>query len=76
MYQSFSLILILLLLSDCGNQPQQSIKFGVSPGPQATIMYAVKNAAQASGLDIQVMEYGNYQALNPALQTVLKPKLT
>ncbi len=43
------------------------IKVGVSAGPHAEIMEAVKKVAERNGLKIQIVEFSDYMQPNPAL---------
>jgi D-methionine transport system substrate-binding protein len=52
-----------------GAQPAlaQSIKVGVTPGPHAQILEAVKPVAKQAGLDVQIIEFSDYVIPNTAL---------
>src|SRR5579863_6578734 len=45
----------------------ETIKVGVTPGPHAQILEAVKSVAARNGLDIQIVEFTDYVAPNAAL---------
>lgn len=45
----------------------ETIKIGVTPGPHAQIMEAVKPLAAKEGLDLQVLEFSDYVIPNQAL---------
>jgi len=45
----------------------ETIKIGVTPGPHAQILEAVKPIAAKSGLDIQLIEFSDYVVPNAAL---------
>jgi D-methionine transport system substrate-binding protein len=45
----------------------QSIKVGVTPGPHAQVMEAVKPIAKKAGLDITIIEFSDYVIPNQAL---------
>ncbi|MBA4791329.1 MAG: MetQ/NlpA family ABC transporter substrate-binding protein [Pseudomonadota bacterium] len=46
----------------------QTIKIGVTPGPHAQILEAVKPIAAKKGLDIQIVEFSDYVVPNTALE--------
>ncbi|WP_127088517.1 MetQ/NlpA family ABC transporter substrate-binding protein [Aquabacter cavernae] len=46
----------------------QTIKVGVTPGPHAQILEAVKPIAAKKGLDIQIVEFSDYVVPNTALE--------
>src|ERR1700681_178285 len=46
----------------------ETIKVGVTAGPHAQILEAVKPIAAKKGLDIQIMEFSDYVVLNAALE--------
>jgi D-methionine transport system substrate-binding protein len=46
----------------------ETIKIGVTPGPHAQIVEAVKAIAAKKGLDIQIMEFSDYVVPNAALE--------
>jgi D-methionine transport system substrate-binding protein len=48
-------------------QQTQTIRVGVTPGPHAQIMEAVKPIAAKKGLDIKIMEFSDYVVPNEAL---------
>lgn len=63
--------IIALSISGCAVTPQiepNTIKVGVTSGPHATILYAVKQVAEQDGLTIEVVELDGYTAPNDALQ--------
>jgi D-methionine transport system substrate-binding protein len=45
----------------------ETIKVGVTPGPHAQILEAVKPIAAKNGLDIQIIEFTDYVVPNAAL---------
>src|SRR4029079_9993672 len=45
----------------------ETIKIGVTPGPHAQILEAVKPIAAKKGLDIQLIEFSDYVVPNAAL---------
>jgi D-methionine transport system substrate-binding protein len=47
----------------------ETIKIGVTPGPHAQILEAVKPIAAKNGLDIQIVEFTDYVMPNAALDT-------
>ncbi|WP_417772617.1 MetQ/NlpA family ABC transporter substrate-binding protein [Stappia sp.] len=47
----------------------KSIKVGVTPGPHAQIMEAVKELAAPKGLDIEILEFSDYVVPNEALNS-------
>lgn len=65
------LIIAALTTSSCAGIPSteaNTLKVGVTSGPHATILYAVKHAAEQNGLIIEVVELDGYTAPNDALQ--------
>ncbi len=50
-------------------QQSQIIKVGVTPGPHAQILEAVKPIAAKKGLDIQIVEFSDYVVPNAALES-------
>ncbi len=46
----------------------ETIKIGVTPGPHAQILEAVKPIAAKKGLDIQIVEFSDYVVPNTALE--------
>lgn len=46
----------------------ETIKVGVTPGPHAQILEAVKPVAAKKGLDIQIVEFSDYVVPNTALE--------
>src|SRR3954466_4990178 len=46
----------------------ETIKVGVTAGPHAQILEAVKPIAAKKGLDIQIMEFSDYVVPNAALE--------
>jgi D-methionine transport system substrate-binding protein len=46
----------------------ETIKVGVTPGPHAQVMEAVKAIAAKKGLDIQILEFSDYVVPNAALE--------
>ncbi|MEW6640701.1 MAG: MetQ/NlpA family ABC transporter substrate-binding protein [Pseudomonadota bacterium] len=49
-------------------QERKTIKIGVTPGPHAQIMEAVKPIAAQKGLDLQIVEFSDYVVPNAALE--------
>ncbi len=45
----------------------ETIKVGVTPGPHAQILEAVKPVAAQNGLDIEIIEFSDYVVPNAAL---------
>jgi lipoprotein, YaeC family len=70
-----ALIAIMATLAGCGGQKaaapapaeKKSIKVGVTNGPHAEIMEAVKKVAAKDGLEIQIVEFSDYMTPNIAL---------
>ncbi len=50
-----------------GAASAETIKVGVTPGPHAQILEAVKPIAAKQGLDIQIVEFSDYVVPNTAL---------
>lgn len=50
-------------------QQSQIIKVGVTPGPHAEILEAVKPIAARKGIDIQIIEFSDYVVPNAALES-------
>ncbi|MCR6735437.1 MAG: MetQ/NlpA family ABC transporter substrate-binding protein [Afipia sp.] len=50
-------------------QQSQIIKVGVTPGPHAQILEAVKPIAARKGIDIQIIEFSDYVVPNAALES-------
>jgi D-methionine transport system substrate-binding protein len=48
-------------------QTSQTLRIGVTPGPHAQILEAVKPLAAARGLDIRIIEFSDYVVPNTAL---------
>jgi D-methionine transport system substrate-binding protein len=48
-------------------QTSQTLRIGVTPGPHAQILEAVKRLAAARGLDIRIIEFSDYVVPNTAL---------
>ena len=46
----------------------ETIKIGVTPGPHAQILEAVKPIAAKNGLDIEIIEFTDYVVPNAALE--------
>src|ERR1700689_4001983 len=46
----------------------ETIKIGVTPGPHAQILEAVKPIAAKNGLDIEIIEFTDYVVSNAALE--------
>ena len=51
-------------------QTSQTLRIGVTPGPHAQILEAVKPLAAARGLDIRIIEFSDYVVPNTALPPV------
>jgi D-methionine transport system substrate-binding protein len=51
-----------------GTAGAETIKVGVTPGPHAQVMEAVKPIAAKKGLDIQIVEFSDYVVPNAALE--------
>jgi D-methionine transport system substrate-binding protein len=51
-----------------GSANAETIKVGVTPGPHAQILEAVKPIAAKKGLDIQIVEFSDYVVPNAALE--------
>ena len=56
-----------LLLAPGLARADQTIKIGVTPGPHAQILEAVKPIAAKKGLDIKIIEFSDYVVPNEAL---------
>lgn len=52
-----------------GAAQAQTIKVGVTPGPHAQILEAVKELAAPKGLDIEILEFSDYVVPNEALNS-------
>ncbi|MGL4558122.1 MAG: MetQ/NlpA family ABC transporter substrate-binding protein, partial [Afipia sp.] len=52
-----------------GAAQAETIKVGVTPGPHAQILEAVKPIAAKKGLDIQIVEFSDYVVPNAALES-------
>ena len=61
------LILTILLAGLSASAAAETIKVGVTPGPHAQILEAVKPIAAKKGLDIQLVEFSDYVVPNVAL---------
>src|SRR6185503_14046959 len=48
-------------------QQTQTVRIGVTPGPHAQILEAVKPIAAKKGLDIKIVEFSDYVVPNAAL---------
>lgn len=68
---SFRLPLILsaVLAAWSSAAGAEAIKIGVTPGPHAQILEAVKPIAAKRGLDIQLLEFSDYVVPNAALDS-------
>ncbi|WP_029006350.1 MetQ/NlpA family ABC transporter substrate-binding protein [Azorhizobium doebereinerae] len=64
-----SLALGLALSLGIGAAGAETIKVGVTPGPHAQILEAVKPIAAKQGLDIQIVEFSDYVVPNVALDS-------
>jgi D-methionine transport system substrate-binding protein len=62
---AFSAVAVLALT---GLARAETIKVGVTPGPHAQVMEAVKPIAARKGLDIQIIEFSDYVVPNAALE--------
>ena len=64
-------VAILAFAALAGSRPAsaqtQTLKIGVTPGPHAQILEAVKPIAAKNGLDIKIMEFSDYVVPNQAL---------
>ena len=65
--RTFSLALAASLLL-AGTASAEKIKIGVTPGPHAQILEAVKPIAAKKGLDIEIVEFSDYVVPNAALE--------
>lgn len=59
----------LALSLAAGTASAETIKVGVTPGPHAQILEAVKPIAAKQGLDIQIVEFSDYVVPNVALDS-------
>ncbi len=59
----------LALSLAAGTAGAETIKVGVTPGPHAQILEAVKPIAAKQGLDIQIIEFSDYVVPNVALDS-------
>jgi D-methionine transport system substrate-binding protein len=64
--RTFTIALAASLLL-AGTASAQKIKIGVTPGPHAQILEAVKPIAAKKGLDIEIVEFSDYVVPNAAL---------
>lgn len=64
--RTFTLALAASMLL-AGTASAQKIKIGVTPGPHAQILEAVKPIAAKKGLDIEIVEFSDYVVPNAAL---------
>lgn len=60
-------MLAAVFASAASAQQPQVIKIGVTPGPHAQILEAVKPIAAKKGVDIQIIEFSDYVVPNAAL---------
>lgn len=62
-------LILLVSLTACGGaaKKDQSLIVGVTPGPHAEIMEAVKKVADKNGLKIKIVEFSDYIQPNVAL---------
>lgn len=65
--RTFGLALAASLLL-AGTASAEKIKIGVTPGPHAQILEAVKPIAARKGLDIEIVEFSDYVVPNAALE--------
>jgi D-methionine transport system substrate-binding protein len=63
----FALTLSIMLAFWTWGAAAETIKVGVTPGPHAQILEAVKPIAAKKGLDIQLVEFSDYVVPNAAL---------
>ncbi len=61
------LVLVAVLAGIAGTARAETIKVGVTAGPHAQILEAVKPIAARNGLDIQIVEFTDYAVPNAAL---------
>jgi D-methionine transport system substrate-binding protein len=64
-----ALAIPILLAAWSGGAAAETIKVGVTPGPHAQILEAVKPIAAKRGLDIQLVEFSDYVVPNAALDS-------
>jgi len=62
-----SLAILAVALAWSAASVAETIKIGVTPGPHAQILEAVKPVAAARGLDLQLVEFSDYVVPNAAL---------
>src|ERR1700761_9569823 len=62
-----ALILATVLVAWSAAAGAETIKIGVTPGPHAQILEAVKPIAAKQGLDLQLIEFSDYVVPNAAL---------
>ena len=67
MSQRHLMVLAAVLAVVAGAARAETIKVGVTPGPHAQILEAVKPIAAKNGLDIQIIEFTDYVVPNAAL---------
>ena len=67
MSQRHLMVLAAVLAVVAGAARAETIKVGVTPGPHAQILEAVKPIAARNGLDIQIIEFTDYVVPNAAL---------
>lgn len=61
-------LLVAGLVGTASAQQPEMIKVGVTPGPHAQILEAVKPIAAKKGLDIRIVEFSDYVVPNAALE--------
>jgi D-methionine transport system substrate-binding protein len=62
------LLAVLTIAGFAGTARAETIKIGVTPGPHAQILEAVKPIAARQGLDLQIIEFSDYVVPNAALE--------
>lgn len=67
MLRSLSLVLLALAGAPASAQDRQVVRMGVTPGPHAQIMEAVRPLAARNGLDLRITEFSDYVVPNEAL---------
>jgi len=65
--KTFSLVALLSLAALPAAAQTQLVRIGVTPGPHAQILEAVKPIAAKKGLDIKIIEFSDYVVPNEAL---------
>jgi D-methionine transport system substrate-binding protein len=67
--KTFSLVALLSLAALPAAAQTQVLRIGVTPGPHAQILEAVKPIAAKKGLDIKIVEFSDYVVPNEALSS-------